>query len=157
MTHFSPTESQSLLLLSMTSFTVVVYISSILFVFHSRIGAGLLWRNWHDRKKSPPSCQNAPFALLYILLVTLLTMIFQPKSCYHIQLLKCCNFGQLLFSIPYLMLHIGPIFPITTYAPYNKSSSPLILQILVLDPWMAEVSTFSTISISNRTLFIKSK
>ena len=37
---------------------VVVYISSILFVFHSRVGAGLLWRNCHDRKKSSGSCQN---------------------------------------------------------------------------------------------------
>ena len=44
-----------------------------------------------------------------------------------------------------------------TLAPHNKSSSLLALQILVLNPWMAEVSTFSTLSISNRTFFIKSK
>ena len=44
-----------------------------------------------------------------------------------------------------------------TSALHNKSSSPLALQILVLDPWMAEVNTFSTLCISNRTFFIKSK
>ena len=49
------------------------------------------------------------------------------------------------------------MFPMATLAPHNKSSSLLALQILVLNPWMAEVSTFSTLSISNRTFFIKSK
>ena len=44
-----------------------------------------------------------------------------------------------------------------TSALHNKSSSPLALQIHVLDPWLAEVSTFSTLYISNRTFFIKSK